>query len=77
MFFEELETIRKLAEAAAEREGVPFYILRDPMRRHKAYTAVSSAGFGLPPGLFIEDKINPRNERVEIEPPEKNSTNGF
>jgi len=77
MFFEELNVIRELAVKAAERDGVPFYILYDPARKTKSYTAVTSVGFGLPPGLFIEDKINPRNEREEIEPPEKNSTNGF
>lgn len=77
MLFDELETIRRLAEKAAERDGVPFYILRDPSRRTMGYTAVSSVGFGLPPGLFIEELISPENHREEIEPPEKTSTNGF
>jgi len=77
MFFEELRVIRELAVKAAEREGVPFYILHDPSRKAKGYTAVTSVGFGLPSGFFIEDVVNPRNEREEIEPPEKNSTNGF
>ena len=77
MFFAELDEIRQLAEKAAERDGVPFYILRDPSREAKSYTAVSSVGFGLPPGFFIEDRVSPEREREEIEPPEKNSTNGF
>lgn len=77
MFFEEYEIIRKLAEKAAEREGVSFYILRNPSRKSRGFTAVAATGFGLPAGYFIEDKISPENEREEIEPPEKNSTNGF
>ena len=77
MLFEELNTIRQLAKKAADRDGVPFYILRDPSRRTMSYTAVSSVGFGLPAGFFIEELIPPENQREEIEPPEKNSTNGF
>jgi hypothetical protein len=77
MLFEEIEEIRKLAAKAAERDGTAFYILCDPSRNAKRYTAVSSRGFGLPPGLFIEERVDPETERVETEPPEKTSTNGF
>ena len=77
MFFGELEEIRKAAINAAERDGVPFYILRNPTRRKQSFTAVTSIGFGLPAGFFIEELIIPKYEREEIEPPEKVSTNGF
>lgn len=77
MFFEELDVIRKAAKKAADRSGTAFYVLCNPSRKEKRYTAVTSAGFGLPAGFYIEEKITPDNERVEIEPPEKISTNGF
>ena len=77
MFFGELNEIREKARVAAERDGVPFYILCDPSKRAKNYTALTSVGFGLPSGLFIEEMISPEHEREEIEPPEKTSTNGF
>ncbi|HOP27572.1 MAG TPA: hypothetical protein PLM22_10970 [Candidatus Sabulitectum sp.] len=77
MYFGEIDEIRGLAEKAAERDGVPFYILQDPSRKEKAYTAVSSVGFGLPGGFLMVDRVTPENEREELEPPEKTSTNGF
>ncbi|PIE51445.1 hypothetical protein CSA37_12015 [Candidatus Fermentibacteria bacterium] len=77
MVFGELDEIRNAAEKAAEREGVPFYILRDTSKRTKAYTALTSVGFGLPPGFQIEELITPEHELEEIEPPEKISSNGF
>lgn len=77
MYFGEIDEIRVLAEKAAERDGVPFYILQDPMRKEKSYTAVTSIGFGLPAGFYMVDRVAPENERRELEPPEKTSTNGF
>jgi len=77
MLFDDIEIIRIAAEKAAERNGVAFYILCDPSRKQKQYTAVTSVGFGLPEGYYIEERISPLNEREEIDPPEKTSTNGF
>lgn len=77
MYFAELSEIRRLAGKAAEREGVPFYILRDPRKGSRGYTAVSSTGFGLPSGLYIEDSVAPDRERQDPDPPEKTSANGF
>lgn len=77
MLFGELKEIREAAVKAAERNGVPFYVLCDTSRRKNAYTALTSVGFGLPAGFYIEEMISPENEREEIEPPEKTSTNGF
>lgn len=77
MLFGELNEIREAAVKAAERDGVPFYVLRDTSRRRNSYTALTSVGFGLPSGFYIEEMISPENERFEIEPVEKTSTNGF
>ncbi len=77
MYFADLPEITEAAILAAEREGVSFYILCNPSRKEKRYTALSSRGFGLPSGFYIEEMIRPEVERTEIDPPEKTSTNGF
>jgi hypothetical protein len=77
MYYDNLDGIKKAAVLAAEREGVPFYILCNPSITEKKYTALSSRGFGLPAGFYIEEMISPVNKRPEIEPEEKTSTNGF
>lgn len=77
MYFADLKEITEAAVHAAEREGIPFYIICNPSRQEKKYTALSSRGFGLPAGFFIEDMIRPEEERIELEAPEKTSTNGF
>ncbi|MCD4707711.1 MAG: hypothetical protein K8S62_08220 [Candidatus Sabulitectum sp.] len=77
MYFADLPEITEAATLAAEREGFPFYILCNPSRKEKKYTALPSRGFGLPLGFYIENIIRPEEERTEIDPPEKTSTNGF
>ena len=77
MYFADLPEIVEAAVRAANRNGVPYYILRNPSRKGDQYTALSSVAFGLPDGFFIQDIVRPSEERVEIEPPEKTSTNGF
>jgi len=77
MYFANLQEITEAAEKAAEREGIPFLIICNPSRKEKKYTALPSRGFGLPEGFFIERMIRPSQERVELDPPEKTSTNGF
>lgn len=77
MYFADLPEITEAATLAAEREGIPFYILCNPSRKERKYTALSARGFGLPPGFFIEEMIRPHEERIELEPTEKTSTNGF
>jgi len=77
MYFADLKEIQEAATRAADRAGVPFYIICNPTRKGKKYTALTSISFGLPKGFFIEEKIDPQERRFEIEPPEKVSTNGF
>jgi len=77
MYFGNLTEIKKAAVLAAEREGIPFYILCSPSKKERNYTAVSSMAFGLPEGFYIEEMIEPEHEQTEMEPPEKTSTNGF
>ena len=77
MYFANLKEIQEAAVKAADREGVPFYIIYNPTRQEKKYTALTSISFGLPKGFLIEEKIEPCESRFEIEPPEKVSTNGF
>jgi hypothetical protein len=77
MYFAGLQEIAEAAKKAAERDGIPFYIVCNPSRKQKKYTALPSTGFGLPEGFFIERMVMPENERVELDPPEKTSANGF
>ncbi len=77
MYFADLTEITEAAIRAAEREGIPFYILCNPSRKVRKYTALPSRGFGLPAGFYIEEMIRPEEERIELERPEKTSTNGF
>lgn len=48
-----------------------------PKRGMTVYRVMPLAGFGLPPGWTFEDTVEPGREKVEIEPQEKSSTNGF
>ncbi len=77
MYFADLPEITVAAVRAAKREGLPFYILCNPSRTEKKYTAITSRAFGLPEGFFIEEIIRPDEVRIELERPEKTSTNGF
>lgn len=77
MYFADLPEITEAAVRAAKRDGIAFYILCNPSRKEKKYTALPSRGFGLPAGFYIEELIRPDEERIELERPEKTSTNGF
>lgn len=46
-------------------------------RGHAVYSVLPLRGFGLPAGWSLEDSVMPGREKVEPEPPEKTSTNGF
>jgi len=43
----------------------------------RIFRVYSMRGFGLPAGGMLEEVIQPDVERIEPEPPEKTSTNGF
>lgn len=74
-----------LEEAAAEAgrlsgaKGAAFCVISkfSPRRGMTVYRVMPLAGFGLPPGWTFEETVEPGRERIEVEPPEKSSTNGF
>jgi hypothetical protein len=41
------------------------------------FGVMQMSGFGLPPGWIVEEVVSPSSPLIEIEPPEKTSTNGF
>lgn len=43
----------------------------------RVFRVYSMRGFGLPAGGTLEEVVKPDIERIEPEPPEKTSTNGF
>lgn len=72
-------------EAAAEAgrlaraRGETFCIVsrRSSARGCELYRVIPLSGFGLPAGWTLHSVVEPEVERVEPEPPEKTSTNGF
>lgn len=63
----------------ATLRGEAFCIISRFSRRrgHAVYRVLPLRGFGLPAGWSLEDSVMPGREKVEPEPPEKTSTNGF
>ncbi len=70
-----------MAEAArlARARGAAFCAVSkfSQKRGVTVYRVMPLAGFGLPPGWTFEETVEPGRERIEVEPPEKSSTNGF
>ncbi|MBN2585804.1 MAG: hypothetical protein JXA64_08635 [Candidatus Fermentibacteraceae bacterium] len=74
---EELRPAMEEAARKADSLGESFCIVSGMKNGKKLFRVYPLRGFGLPAGGMLEDVIEPRVERVEQEPPEKNSTNGF
>lgn len=72
------EALDEAARLAGTRGSAFCVISRfSPKRGMTVYRVMPLAGFGLPPGWTFEETVEPGREKVEIEPQEKSSTNGF
>ncbi len=66
----DLEKARIEAGRLADMKGVSYCVISRDTPKGKEFKVASMEGFGLPRGWMLEGVINPRVERVEIEPPE-------
>jgi len=73
----DLDSALREASNKADRLGEPFCVASGSKNSTKIYRTYPLRGFGLPPGGTLEEVIAPEVERVEPEPPEKTSSNGF
>ncbi len=78
LFVDRSEALAEAARLAGTRGAAFCAISRfSPKRGMIVYRVMPMAGFGLPPGWTFEETVEPGRERIEIEPQEKSSTNGF
>jgi hypothetical protein len=77
--FTDLEEAVADAAGSAARRGYALCVISrfSPKRGRTVYRVVPLAGFGLPQGWTFEETVEPGRERIEVEPQEKSSTNGF
>lgn len=74
---EELAFAVEDARRRAERARESFCVVSGMKKGRLIYRIYPMKGFGLPPGGRLEEVIEPSVERVQLEPPEKISSNGF
>ncbi len=72
-----LDAARSEAVARAKSSGESFCIVSGKKSKLMVYRVYPLKGFGLPSGGTLEEVVEPAVERVEIEPQEKTSSNGF
>ena len=72
-----LDAARSEAAARAKTSGESFCIVSGRKNERMIYRIYPRKGFGLPSGGTLEEVVSPEIERIEIEPQEKISTNGF
>ncbi|NLP04661.1 hypothetical protein GX411_01745 [Candidatus Fermentibacteria bacterium] len=73
----DLEKARHEAGRLADLKGVAYCVISREQSGVKEFKVVCMEGFGLPKGWILEDVVNPRIERVEIEPPEDIEDDSF
>jgi len=72
-----IESARTEAATLASATGEPACIVSGRKDGAIIFRVYSMKGFGLPAGGIFEEVVLPAVERVDPEPPEKDSTNGF
>ncbi len=78
LFTDRGEALAEAARLAGAKGAASCVVSRfSPKRGVTVYRIMPMRGFGLPPGWTFEETVEPGRERIEIEPPEKSSTNGF
>lgn len=65
------------ASIKANSLGESICVVSGMKGNRKIFRTYPLKGFGLPPGGTLEEVIEPEVERMEPEPPEKISSNGF
>jgi len=65
------------ATIMADLRGSSFCVVSGRKKGVPVFRIYPLKGFGLPPGGTLDRVVEPRTERLEIEPQEKNSSNGF
>ena len=65
------------ASSRAGAAGEPMCVVSGMKDGRRIYRVYPMRGFGLPAGGTLEEVVQPAVERVETEPPEKTSANGF
>lgn len=73
----ELERSRSEAGRLADLKGVSYCVISRDASGTREYKVACMEGFGLPRGWILEEVINPRIERVEIEPPDNIEDDSF
>jgi hypothetical protein len=73
----ELEKARQEAGRLADLKGVGYCVISREQSSTKEFRVACLEGFGLPKGWILEEVVNPRIERVEIEPPEDIEDDSF
>ncbi len=76
MHFELKEALAE-ARTRAESMGEAFCVVSGMKNGARIFRVYPMKGFGLPQGGRLEEVVEPRVERIDPEPPEKISTNGF
>ncbi|HOA04961.1 MAG TPA: hypothetical protein PLX54_04810 [Candidatus Fermentibacter daniensis] len=78
LFLERSEALAEARRLAGARGSAFCAISKfSPKRGRTVFRVMPLAGFGLPSGWTFEETVEPGWERIEIEPREKLSTNGF
>jgi len=72
-----MDSAMKEASSRAGAAGEPMCIVSGMKDGRMIYRVYPMKGFGLPAGGTLEEVVQPDIERIEPEPPEKTSTNGF
>ena len=75
--YEYLDAARSEAASRAKSSGKSFCIVSGKKNERMVYRVYPLRGFGLPAGGTLEEVVKPAVERMEIEPQEKTSSNGF
>jgi hypothetical protein len=73
----ELEKARREAGRLADLKGISYCVISREQTGSKEYRVACMEGFGLPKGWILDEVINPRIERVEIEPAEDIEDDSF
>jgi hypothetical protein len=72
-----IESARNEATTLASATGEPACVVSGRKDGAMIFRVYSMKGFGLPAGGTLEEVVLPAVERIDPEPPEKDSTNGF
>jgi len=73
----DMEKARQEAGRLADLKGVGYCVISREQSGSREFRVACMEGFGLPKGWILEEVVNPRIERVEIEPAEDIEDDSF